>query len=175
VNIRIIAATNKNLEESISLGTFREDLYYRLNIVPLVIPPLRERKDDIPELIIQFFSKLSKPKAVEADALKLMLEYHWPGNVRELEAVIERIAIFSNKNTVTVADLPPEITQRNSSTTCSPWDLPDKGIVFEEWERHLFAKALEKAGGNMVAAAKLLGMSYRAFRYRAHAFGLKEE
>jgi DNA-binding NtrC family response regulator len=146
-----------------------------INIVPLLIPPLRERKDDIPELTSYFFSKLSKPKTIDAGALKLMMEYSWPGNVRELEALVERIAIFSEKNVVTIEDLPPEMSHKKPTEALSLSDFPDTGIVFEDWERNLFVKALGKAEGNMVAAAKLLGMSYRAFRYRAHAFGLKEE
>jgi DNA-binding NtrC family response regulator len=137
-----------------------------------MIPPLRERKEDIPILINHFFSKLGHLKTIEPSAMKLIMEYNWPGNIRELEAVVERVAVLSNRDKVRPEDLPPELTGRRSLSSAALPDIPDEGIVFEEWERKLLVRAMEKAGGNMATAARLLGMSYRTFRYRANRFGL---
>lgn len=175
VDIRVIAATNRDLKEAIKLGRFREDLFYRLNVVPITIPPLRERKEDIPILINHFFSKFGRTKTIEPSAMKLIMKYNWPGNIRELEAMVERIAVLSRGDKVRIEDLPPELTGRRPLSGASLPDIPDEGIVFEEWERKLLVRAMEKANGNMAAAAKLLGMSYRTFRYRANSFGLKDK
>jgi DNA-binding NtrC family response regulator len=175
VDIRIVAATNKNLEDAVLSGTFRQDLFYRLNVVPILVPPLRNRKEDIPVLVNMFLKKFGIRKKVSESAMKYFLQYSWPGNVRELEATIERIAIFSRNENIEIADLPPEITHTNILPGNTQLDIPDEGIVFEELERNLLARALVKAKGNMTTAAKLLGMSYRAFRYRANTFGLRGE
>jgi DNA-binding NtrC family response regulator len=172
VDIRVITATNRDLKEAIKLGRFREDLFYRLNVVPIMIPPLRERKEDIPILINHFFSKLGRTKTIEPSAMKLIMEYNWPGNIRELEAVVERIAVLSTGDKVHLEDLPPELTGRRSLSSAALPDIPDEGIVFEEWERGLLVRAMEKSGGNMATAARFLGMSYRTFRYRANRLGL---
>ena len=173
VDIRIIAATNKNLEEEIRQKRFRDDLFYRLNIIPVVIPPLRERREDIPALIQYFISQSGRIKCVEAEAMELLCNYDWPGNVRELEAVMERIAVLSSHETVTVSDLPLELQGGSKVFEGVQWELPAGGINFEEWERNLLAQALKKSHGNMSEAAKLLGMTYRTFQYRAMKFGLK--
>jgi DNA-binding NtrC family response regulator len=174
IDVRIIAATNKNLEDAIRSGTFREDLFYRLNIVPICVPPLRERREDIPLLIEHFFSRLGQPKEIDSEAMQLLLEHDWPGNVRELEALIERITVFSENQMITIEDLPVEITKKAAKVSVTIWDLPEHGIVLEELERQLISNALERSHGNMAAAAKLLGLSYRAFRYRANSYGLRE-
>jgi len=175
VNIRIIAATNKNLEEAIKNKTFREDLFYRLNIIPINIPPLRERKEDIEPLINFFLKRSGKSKKIEKEALDLLIEYPWPGNVRELEAVIERVSILSTDEIIKKEDLPHEIRQINSTNIelNSSFTLPQNGIVFEELEKNLILQALQRSKGVMADAAKLLGMSYRTFQYRAEKFGLK--
>jgi DNA-binding NtrC family response regulator len=173
VDVRIIAATNKNLEEEIGKRTFREDLFYRLNVIPIFIPPLRERREDIPILVEHFISQSNRAKSVDADALKLLCDYDWPGNVRELEAVMERIAVLSTGDRVTVMDLPHELRESLNRPTDVRWELPAGGIDFEEWERNLLAQALERSHGVMSEAAKLLGMTYRTFQYRAMKFGLK--
>jgi two-component system, NtrC family, response regulator AtoC len=173
VDIRIIAATNKNLESAISNGEFRQDLFYRLNIVPIYIPALRERKEDIPELINHFLRRFGQVKTIDENAMNALLQYSWPGNVRELEAAIERIAVFSRDTVIKSDDLPAEISKSPLNSANTPWDLPDDGIVFEDLERDLLSKALAKTNGNMINAAKLLGMTYRAFRYRANSFGLR--
>jgi transcriptional regulator with PAS, ATPase and Fis domain len=176
VDLRIIAATNKNLEEAIKQGTFRDDLFYRLNIIPITIPPLRERGEDIEALVNYFISRSGKPKTVEPDAMKLIREYSWHGNVRELEAVMERITVLSTNNVVSVDDLPIELDQSHVSVSCSSTcELPREGIIFEEWEKSMLSQALARSNGIMADAAKLLGMTYRTFQYRAEKFGLKTE
>lgn len=175
VDVRIVAATNKNLEEEIGKRTFREDLFYRLNIIPIFIPPLRERREDIPALVCHFVSQSSRLKSVDPEAMRLLCDYDWPGNVRELEAVMERIAVLSTGDTVTVNDLPPELREKSNRLTNREWRLPEGGVNFEEWERNLLAQALERSHGVMSEAAKLLGMTYRTFQYRAMKFGLKED
>jgi transcriptional regulator with PAS, ATPase and Fis domain len=175
VDVRIVAATNKNLKEEIEKRTFREDLFYRLNIIPILIPPLRERGEDIPALVEHFVSQSGRLKNVDPEAMRLLCDYDWPGNVRELEAVMERIAVLSTGDTVTPDDLPPELREKSNHPTNRQWELPEGGVNFEEWERNLLAQALERAHGVMSDAAKLLGMTYRTFQYRAMKFGLKGE
>lgn len=175
VDIRIIAATNKNLEEAIKNGRFREDLYYRLKVVPVYLPPLRERKKDIPGLIAFFLRRMGLKKAITPGALKILSEYSWPGNIRELEGAIERMGILAKKDPIDILDLPADLSRPPAGPGHAPGELPDSGIVFEDLERNLFKSALVKAGGNMIKAAKLLGMSYRAFRYRAKKFGLHKK
>lgn len=173
VDIRIIAATNKKLEEAVRHGTFREDLFYRLNVVPILIPPLRERRDDIPALARHFVSKLGRRMEIEDAALSKMMTYDWPGNVRELETIIERMVVLSNDPVISAGDLPFTVPGKPRLQPLGPWELPEDGILFEDLEKHLLGKALERANGNMSVAAKLLGMTYRTFRYRANTFGLK--
>jgi DNA-binding NtrC family response regulator len=174
VDIRIISATNKNLEEAIKQGSFRDDLFYRLNIIPITIPPLRERNEDIKALINYFINRSGRPKTVEPEALRLLTGYNWLGNVRELEAVMERISVLSNNDVITVDDLPVELKRISEvSGKIQPWELTKEGIVFEDLERNLLMQALQKSNGIMADAAKLLGMTYRTFQYRAEKFGLK--
>jgi len=175
VDIRIIAATNKNLEQAVTNGTFRQDLFYRLNVVPIIIPPLRERKEDIPALVEHFLKRFGQHKSVDNEAMKLLCNYSWPGNVRELEAAVERIAVFSRNHSISIADLPAEISQYSDMQSHLNLDIPDGGFIFEDLEKSILSKALSRSKGNMAAAAKLLGMSYRAFRYRANSFGIRGE
>ncbi len=175
VDIRIVAATNKNLEQAVNNGQFRQDLFYRLNVVPIIIPPLRNRPEDIPALVEHFLKKFGQFKTVEDAAMAALCHYKWPGNVRELEAAIERIAVFSRNPVISVSDLPAEISNPPFMTSTAPWDIPEEGIVFEDIEKIILSNALKKANGNMSSAAKLVGMSYRAFRYRANVFGLRGE
>jgi len=177
VDLRIIAATNKNLEDAIKQGTFRDDLFYRLNIIPITIPPLRERREDIEPLVNFFISRSGKPKKVNAEAMEFIRNYTWFGNVRELEAVMERISVLSTNQVITVEDLPAELTHRSSTSDASSiaFSLPKEGIVFEDWEKDVLSQALLQCNGIMADAAKLLGMTYRTFQYRAEKFGLKTE
>ncbi len=199
VDIRVMAATHKDLAEGIRQGTFREDLFYRLNVIPITIPPLRDRKDDIPALINHFLVRSPRPKSIEPEAMNLLLRYDWPGNVRELQAVMERISVLTKGPLILPSDLPMEFRNRKDGTPASQntlskelnaqepltkdgvpadqksWDIPAGGIVFEDWEKDLLAHALERSSGNMADAAKLLGMTYRTFQYRSMKFGLKGE
>jgi len=177
VDIRIISATNKNLEEAIKQGTFRDDLFYRLNIIPITIPPLRERKDDIEALVHFFINRSGRPKTIDAQALQHLVDYNWMGNVRELEAVMERISVLSSNDAITISDLPAELRNSSPETSTHPGagiELPKEGIVFEELERGFLLQALRRSNGIMAEAAKLLGMTYRTFQYRAEKFGIKE-
>jgi len=179
VDVRIVAATNKDLEKELSKGNFREDLYYRLNVVNIELPPLRERIEDIPLLVEFFIDKYNKEfgkkvKGIDDSALELFSKYHWPGNIRELETIIERAVLLNEGGVITgreirgelVMDAPP---MRNLEMI----DIPDGGIDFEELEKELIKKALTKADGVATKAAKLLGISYKAFLYRAEKFGIK--
>jgi len=175
VDIRIISATNKNLEEAIKLGSFRDDLFYRLNIIPVTIPPLRDRREDITALVNFFINRSGRPKTIEPKAMELLTDYKWLGNVRELEAVMERISVLSSNDVITVDDLPSELKRPLETGYSLPmWELPKDGIVFEEMERGILLQALQKSNGIMADAAKLLGMTYRTFQYRAEKFGIKE-
>jgi two-component system, NtrC family, response regulator PilR len=179
VDIRVISATNKDLKEEIAAGRFREDLYYRLNVVPINIPPLRERKEDIPLLVDHFLRETSqKPKWVTPDAMRLLIDYPWKGNVRELENVIERVALLTEKEEIRPPDLPPEIVDR-AGYTIEMKGVPaitDEGVdidkIVEEIERKYLLQALEKAGGVKTEAAKLLKLSFRSFRHRLHKYGI---
>ena len=137
-----------------------------------------EREQDIRALITHFINKSGKPKTIDPEALRMLLDYSWPGNVRELEAVMERISVLSTLPVITIADLPHEIKHGTTSgipmnTITSSVDIPHGGIVFEDLEKHLLIQALEKSDGVMAEAAKLLGMSYRTFQYRAEKFGIR--
>jgi len=160
VNARTIAATNRNLEEALKQNVFREDLYYRINVFPIFLPPLRDRKEDIPDLVTHFLNKLNAPsETIDAKAMKLLMEYQWPGNVRELENVIERAQIMAGEGTITVSDLPPHI--RGESAMPISLDEEDENLTIEEMEKRMIRRALAKAEGNKSLAAKMLGITRR--------------
>ena len=170
VDVRIITATNKEIEKELAKGNFREELYYRLKVVTIELPPLRERKNDIPELSEFFLNRYNREfgkriKGIDAAAIKALVEYNWPGNIRQLESVIERAVIMSDSDTIALRDIKSEL---GTSEMFGPFDfdLPDGGINFEELEKSLMEKAMKRAGGVMAKAAKLLGMSYKTFWYR---------
>ncbi len=171
VKARVIAATNRNLEEALRAGTFREDLYYRLNVFPIVIPPLRERRDDIPDLVNHFLKKHGGPKAaIEPEALAALMRYNWPGNVRELENIVERAIIMAGGGVITRADLPAHVLY--SAQGPFPTEVPHEGLRLEEVERSLIVKALDKAGGNKTEAARLLGVTRRRLYSMMERLGL---
>jgi two-component system, NtrC family, response regulator PilR len=177
VDVRVVSATNKELKEEISAGKFREDLFYRLNVVPVVMPPLRDRKEDIPLLINHFLSRTSdSPKSITPDAMKLLIDYSWKGNVRELENVIERVALLTEKDEITPANLPPEIVSQGSSDIRSIGEFTEEGIDLEQLivdiEKNYLLKALEKTNGTKTEAAKLLKLSFRSFRHRLQKYGI---
>ena len=179
VDVRVIAATNRDLEAMVKEGRFREDLYYRLNIIPIVIPPLRNRRDDIPPLVDFFVAKHSasshrKITGLTAGARNLIMSYSWPGNVRQLESAIERAILLCEGSEIEVEDLPVEIRQEGTSAAAFNFKLPPEGISFDEVERSLITQAMEQTNWNITRAAKLLGLSFRTLQYRLEKFGIKK-
>jgi DNA-binding NtrC family response regulator len=177
VDVRIIAATHRYLEAMVEEGTFREDLYYRLLVVPIQLPPLRERAGDIPRLVQHFFQKYKSKYgrsdlALDPELLPYFSNYPWPGNVRQLENAIERIVLLSRNSEVTSDVLPEYLKQRYLSGEFLPVDLPDAGLDVETVEKQLILRALQKFGGNQTRAAQFLNMSRRAFSYRLKKHGL---
>jgi DNA-binding NtrC family response regulator len=176
VDVRIIAATNKDLEKEISRKIFREDLYYRLKVVTIHLPPLRERKEDIPELTDYFIKKYNQDfgkrvRGIEDNARKALMEYHWPGNIRQLESVIERAVLMCETSDIRLKDIKSELRFLHRGYI-QDFELPDDGIEFEELEKDLLKKAMEKSNGIATRAAKLLGLSYKTFCYRWEKFHL---
>jgi transcriptional regulator with PAS, ATPase and Fis domain len=170
VDVRIVAATNQDLERAVREGRFREDLYYRLNVIPIVLPPLRERRTDIPLLVEHFVKKYTaggRQKEVSEQALSILISYDWPGNVRELESVIERALLLSEGERIVPEDLPAAV-RSGIAAPRGPLSLeiPDAGIDLEALERSLIVKALDKVDGNVSRAARLLGLSRRTLQYR---------
>ncbi len=175
VDVRVIAATNQDLQQLISDGMFREDLYYRLNVVPLQIPPLRQRMSDIPLLVAHFLEKLNAgERKISSEAMEALATYRWPGNIRELENTIERILILAPGDVVTLADLPAEVRLGASSCESSQtgMSLPEEGCDLEEVELDLVRQALSRAGGNAPKAAKLLGLTTKTLEARMNRLGL---
>ncbi len=193
VDVRIIAATNKHLEEEVQRGTFREDLYYRLNVVSINLPPLRERSTDIPQLAEYFVARACKeaersPMPITTEAMRLLLSYHWPGNVRQLDTVLQRAVLLSDGRAIDYMDLPIEV--RFSSLPLREADIPAalakaegayqyvlplNGINLEEVEREFILQAMELSRGVIAKAAKLLGLSYRTLQYRLEKFQIRRE
>ncbi len=184
-DIRVIAATNQELAKLVADGRFREDLFYRINVIPIHLPPLRERREDIPLLAEHFLTKYSEQmgktvSGVSQEALHLMQQYDWPGNIRELENTIERAVALESTPTVLPDSLPPAVRGDSPRLTASgqPADeLPASGFDLEahvkEIERGYIAEALKRAGGVQVKAAELLGMSFRSFRYYVKKYNLR--
>jgi two-component system response regulator PilR (NtrC family) len=177
VDVRVIAASNRDLQSEVSKGLFREDLYYRLNVIPIQLPPLRERKDDIP-LLINFFLKKSssgrEPKTIAPEAMNRLMGYRWPGNVRELENTIERLNILASGDTISIEQIPDTIMSLSPCPDLMPLDIPETGIdlecLLQNAEKTLLYKALNRAGGVKTDAAKLLGLSFRSFRHRLQKY-----
>ena len=179
VDVRIVAATNRRLEDEVAEGRFREDLYYRLNVIQLVIPPLRERMDDVPLLIRHFVEKYARDsekeiRGVSEEAARILARYPFPGNVRELENVIERAVALCSGDVIGVDALPPTVLDPPERR--SPRRLPLEGTnldaLVSEFEKSLLLEALEHSGGVKKKAAQLLGISFRSFRYRLEKLGL---
>jgi DNA-binding NtrC family response regulator len=170
IDVRIITATNKELEKEIAKGTFREDLYYRLRVVTIELPALRERKSDIPELAAFFMTKYNREfgkriKGVDSAVIKALSDYSWPGNIRQLESVMERAVLLSDTEKIEMKDIKGELRNPQAPDALD-FDIPDEGISFDELEERLLRKAMSKANGVVSKAAKLLGMSYKTFWYR---------
>jgi two-component system response regulator PilR (NtrC family) len=181
VDVRLIAASNRDLVKAVADGVLREDLYYRLNVIPIHLPPLRERAEDIPVLVAHFIGRIGKDvgktvRGISPDALGVLERYHWPGNIRELENVIERAIVLGSGEQIVVEALPPHLAQPRDGGEF-PIDIPATGIDLEELladvELRYIRLALERAGGLQVRAAELLRLSFRQFRYKIQKHGLK--
>jgi two-component system NtrC family response regulator len=178
VDVRIVAATHRNLQAMIEDGTFREDLYYRLAVIPLELPPLRERAEDIPELVQHFFLKtrerVGRPDVVlPQPLLKYFQNYRWPGNVRELENVIERIVVLARGPEIQITDLPEHLRREHVSVDTLSFDLPQQGVSLEAIEKELLLRALHKFNWNQTHAAKYLDISRKALTYRMEKHGIR--
>jgi Nif-specific regulatory protein len=174
VNVRVITATNRNLEEMIKQNTFREDFYYRINVFPIYVPSLRERRTDIPILVDHFINKLNKVngtaiKRITSGALDLLMIYHWPGNIRELENVIERSMVLSSDNVIRSYQLPPTLQSASSSDTNSKGSL---NIVMEKVEKQMIIDTLIATRGNSAKAAHLLGITERIIGLRIQKYAI---
>ncbi len=185
VDVRIICATNKNLEEEVRQGGFREDLFYRLNVIKIQIPPLRERREDIPVLARHFLDKYSRElgketKKISEEAMESLLKYSYPGNVRELENIIERAVALESSNIILPESLPPVVFEHPSESAFQgELDLPPGGLDLEEVvggiEKGLLLKALKNARGVKKEAARLLRISFRSLRYRLKKYGVERK
>jgi DNA-binding NtrC family response regulator len=184
MNTAVVAATNRNLRDEVKAGRFREDLFFRLHVVPIEVPALRERKEDIPELVTFFIERLNKSfnrsiKGTNGKAMELLQRYAWPGNVRELRNVLERTVILLAEDVIQPRDLPPELRFQpaandglgGTATGDGPFVLPDAGVDLEAVEKGLLRQALARTVGNQSAAARLLGITRYALRYRMEKFG----
>ena len=186
VNVRLVVATNRELQKEVEAGRFREDLFYRLNVVPIHLPPLRERRQDIPLLVRHFIEKfrqkLSRPvNEISPEALELLVGYRWPGNIRELENVIERCVLFTNGSVIQAEDLPPEVRGRQPAgppVVVKGGDVSMKDIVKQatvELERDLIQQALKQTGWNVTQAARQLKISRKSLQLKMKELGLREK
>jgi len=175
IDVRVIAATHVNLEQAVAAGTFREDLYYRLNVFPIYVPPLRERKSDIMLLADNFLDEYSRKhgkqmRRISTPAIDMLMSYHWPGNVRELENCVERAVILSVDGVVHGHHLPPSLQTAAASETVSSGSLE---MMMNSYEREIIAEALKSTRGNMARAARVLGTTARIFTYRAKKLNIE--
>jgi len=176
IDVRVLAATNVDLRAALEQGTFREDLYYRLNVLPINIPPLRERKEDVPYLAGFFVKKLGKDlgspvQSISDAAMERLLGYHWPGNVRELENVLERSMVLANGAVLEAGDVKLDTAPAARFTVADNF-LPE-GTTLDEYEQSIIREALKRANGNKSQAARMLGLTRNALRYRLSQMGLE--
>jgi DNA-binding NtrC family response regulator len=181
VDVRMIAATNRDLRAALEEGTFREDLYYRLNVVPIDIPPLREHKEDIPDLVNHFLARFAADNEKDIEgitpaALGALMEYHWPGNIRQLENMVERAVALSAGRTIDAGDIHLDSVPGKGAAASAASDhfLPE-GMTLEQWEDNMIREALRRAAGNKSQAARLLGLSRNALRYRLGKIGISDD
>jgi DNA-binding NtrC family response regulator len=179
VDVQVVTATNRNLEEAVENGDFREDLYYRLNVIPIRLSPLRERPEDIAPLATHFIDALcddmSIPRrSIAGDAMALLEAYEWPGNVRELRNVLERLLLLHDSEVITADQLPREIRGVDGGGD-REFILPMSGVDLETVEKELIEQALHRADGNKTAAARLLGLSRDALRYRLEKYDIETD
>jgi transcriptional regulator with PAS, ATPase and Fis domain len=184
IDVRVLAATNRDLLKMTEEKRFREDLYYRLNVLSIEIPPLRERRTDIPVLIDYFVKKHTRGTErkieIESPAKKLLNDYHYPGNVRQLESAIERAILLCENDTISTDDLPPEMTQSGPGGAAASdgnvdFKLPPEGVNFEDVEKSLILQAMDRTDNNITKSAKMLGLTFRTLQYRLEKFGLKKD
>jgi two-component system response regulator PilR (NtrC family) len=184
VDVRLVTATNTNLAEEVAEERFREDLYYRVNVVTITMPPLRDRRGDIPLLASHALAKFGhlaegRVKEISREAMEVLLDYSWPGNVRQLESAIERAMLLCEGDTITPRDLPQEVLSRKTLSKSGErvrsdkFEIPAEGINFENFERELILQAMEKSDWVIAKACKMLNMSYRTLQYRLDKFGIK--
>ncbi len=179
VDLRLIAATNRDLRAALEEGTFREDLYYRLNVVPIDIPPLREHREDIPDLANHFLARFTREngktiQGITPAAMSVLTDYHWPGNARQLENSIERAVALSSGSVIDVHDIQLDTVPNKNIVSGSAQFLPE-GMTLEQWEDNMIREALRRANGNKSQAARLLGLSRNALRYRLSKLGVADE
>ncbi|MDD5542083.1 MAG: sigma-54 dependent transcriptional regulator [Acidobacteriia bacterium] len=177
VNVRIIAATNQDLAQLMKDGRFREDLYYRINVITIVAPPLRDRKNDIDSLVDHFLKKHAAAVRrtvvrVSDEAREFIHDYSWPGNVRQLESAIERAVLLGEGDQIELEDLPIEIRRPSFMTSQKTTLIPEGGMSLEEHEKQLLLEALTRSNGSITKAAQLLGISFRTMQYRLEKFGI---
>jgi two-component system response regulator AtoC len=180
MNVSLIAATNRNLAEEVKAGRFREDLFFRLNVVPITLPSLRERREDVPLLASFFLDRCNasfgrRIRGFTAEAMERLVRWRWPGNVRELRNVVERLVLLVDGDVIRSESLPPEIrwaVDAQSSTAGCPFILPPEGVDLEAVDRGLLVQALQRTQGNQSAAARLLTISRYALRYRMEKYGM---
>lgn len=181
VDVRVVAATNRDLLKMAEEKRFREDLYYRLNVLSIDLPALRERRSDIPVLIDYFLRKHTRDTdrkiTIAADAKRILNDYSYPGNVRQLESALERAILLCENDTITTEDLPPEMTHTNGPAAVSgdQFKLPLEGVNFEDVERSLIMQAMDRTDNNITKSAKLLGLTFRTLQYRLEKFGFKKD
>lgn len=185
VDVRVIAASNRDLQEAIKQGIFREDLYYRLNVIQIRMPPLRERMDDIPLLVEHFINRFSEEigkevSGISEKAMNILREHDWPGNIRELENTIERAISLAYSDTIMPDNLPDKlVSEKSEPPLSSGFSIPEEGMemekYMEEMEKTLVLEALQRSGGVKKRAAELLGISFRSFRYRLEKLGIEKE
>jgi transcriptional regulator with PAS, ATPase and Fis domain len=180
VDLRFVAATNKNLREAVREGAFRQDLFFRLNVIQIVLPPLRERREDIvplAEFFIDHYNRKFKRhlEGLTAEAADLLLAHDWPGNVRELRNAVERAMILEESSRITAASLPISISHSEPRLLAAPArvEIPDNGMSLVDNERQLLMRALEKTGGNQTQAARLLRITRDTLRYKMKKYNLR--
>ena len=180
VDVRVVAATNRDLLHMVEEKRFREDLYYRLNVLSIDLPPLRERRSDIPVLIEYFLKKHTRGTdrkiTIAPDARRILDDYSYPGNIRQLESALERAILLCENDTVTTEDLPPEMTSGSRPAASGDlFKLPPEGVNFEDVERSLIMQAMDRTDNNITKSAKLLGLTFRTLQYRLEKFGFKKD
>lgn len=181
VDVCVIAATNKDLIQSVRDSVFREDLYFRLNVIPLHVPPLREHPEDIPMLVNFLIQKFSSeyaeatPKQFTPQAMSALRRYEWPGNIRQLENYLRRIFVLSENEVIDKDELPPEILDTSLPTTDVEFDIPEEGVSLDEIIKEYVCSALTKSNGTQIQAAKLLGISRRKLQHRMQKYGLQSQ